>query len=69
MTGRPSSVRLCCPNCGARIRLEVERLPASADAAEPGVGEDRPRWMRFASKRELGLQRFWLRYFPPLPWR
>jgi len=66
---RGPQVALPCPNCGARIRLEVERLAEAADAAEPGAGKARPRWMRFASKRKLGLQRFWLRYFPPLPWR
>ncbi len=31
-------VVLPCPNCGARIRLEVEKL-AQAGATEPGVDE------------------------------
>lgn len=32
MSPPPSSVRLCCPNCGARVSLVIERLP-DGDAA------------------------------------
>ncbi len=59
-------VVLPCPNCGARIRLEVEK-PAQGDAAERRAEEARSR-ARLGSRHEPDPRSFWQRYFPPLSW-